>query len=310
MRRYIILKIFRKLTVFLFSVFICHCASAPELQKNSPPPVSHALEEVNDNSAKADAVDSKNNPLVSNISETLKSLGYEALGLSFETDETLLLLGKVFDSPVTHGRKIRIIYTGLQMAYDAKHQSLTISSEKDLATILSFIDRNVPKQIPDPPADSSIQSNSTPKGLSERTRDDVPANKMFKMLKKGLSKIKGKSRNFEKKQRSSKSKTRKTIPVSSPVSSTSTTVTSTTLTPATNEEKQPTPSTTLPPASQVPDSSAPQERPLVDDAPALEGIPKQQVKPNPSLQMEEQQKNEAPPLSPEEPEVQQDSEEE
>jgi hypothetical protein len=298
------LKFFRSLIVLLGSIFICCCASVPEQEKSPPSPISKVLEEVNENSPTTEAPDSKTNPLLSNISETLKGLGYEALGLSFESDETLLLLGKVFDSPLTHDRKIRIIYTGLQMDYDAKHQSLTINGEKDLATILSFIDKNVPKQIPDPPPASSIQPNSNDRlGIKDKV---VPPTKP---LKKGLSKGKVKSKNFEKKQRSSKSKTRKIIPVSSSSTSSSTTVTSTTLAPAAAEVK-PTTSTTLPPSSQVPDASLPQESPSTDDTPAAGIVPKQKAVPNTEPPMEEQQEKESSPSMPEKSEIQQNSREE
>ena len=134
-------------TVLLSSLVLMglsHCASQPTSPTQSK--ISDILEEIRPEEGSTNQVRVSDNPLVIHISAKLQSLGYEALGLQFETDGTLLLLGKIFDSPVSHERQIRIIYTGLAMSYDSKHQSLTIGESKDLGSILIFIDKNIPKR--------------------------------------------------------------------------------------------------------------------------------------------------------------------
>ena len=132
---------------FSLLFFILQCSSQiPNLNEFKP---SGALEEVKKETepfseTQAAAPD---NPLLVNINERLQSLGYEGLGLQFETDETLLLLGRIFDSPMSQNRQIKLLYTGLAMSYDPKHRSLTIGGGKDLKVILDFIDKNIPKRL-------------------------------------------------------------------------------------------------------------------------------------------------------------------
>lgn len=121
----------------------CSSESAPV---ESKPKVSGVLGEVGGEENPANSAGTATNPLVTNLNEKLQGLGYEALGLQFESDETLLLIGKVFDSAISHDRQIKIIYTGLEMSYDAKHQSLTLGGTKTLSAILSFINKNIPKR--------------------------------------------------------------------------------------------------------------------------------------------------------------------
>jgi hypothetical protein len=145
------------------------CASKPFT--NNPSKVPGVLGEVNQGGEQSQSSESKagssENLLLANINEKLKSLGYEALGLQFESDETLLLLGKVFDSPVSHNRQIRIVYTGLEMSYDIGHQSLTIGGRKDLKSILNYIQKNIPSRSSMEPVKgvtSEVKTPTSPKG--------------------------------------------------------------------------------------------------------------------------------------------------
>jgi len=145
------------------------CASKPVT--NNPSKVPGVLGEVNQGGEQSQSSESKagssENLLLANINEKLKSLGYEALGLQFESDETLLLLGTVFDSPVSHNRQIRIVYTGLEMSYDIGHQSLTIGGRKDLKSILNYIQKNIPSRSSMEPVKgvtSEVKTPTSPKG--------------------------------------------------------------------------------------------------------------------------------------------------
>ena len=139
------LKVFGLSLSLLF--FILQCSSQIPNSNESKP--SGALEEVKKESEPFSETQgaAPDNPLLVNINERLQSLGYEGLGLQFETDETLLLLGRIFDSPMSQNRQIKILYTGLAMSYDPKHRSLTIGGGKDLKVILDFMDKNIPKRL-------------------------------------------------------------------------------------------------------------------------------------------------------------------
>lgn len=134
-------------TELIITLILLGCAESPPTNVN-PSKVSGVLEEVGTEQTSLGASGAPDNPLLRNITDKLQSLGYEALGLQFENDETLLFLGSIFDSPITHDRQIRIIYTGLELSYDSKHKSLTIGGAKNLASILNFIEKNIPKRDP------------------------------------------------------------------------------------------------------------------------------------------------------------------
>ena len=123
------------LTALLFMTIFCRCASKG----------SRILEPADSDAvAKADEkeiVNSKYDELMS----VLGQLGYEGVGLQFENDSSLEFLIKLFSDPRMRDRKLRLIYTGLEMSYDARHQSLTIGGTRELEKIFAFIDKNVPK---------------------------------------------------------------------------------------------------------------------------------------------------------------------
>jgi hypothetical protein len=86
----------------------------------------------------------KPSPLLSQLLSTLKPLGYDGIGLEFESDTTLELLNRIFESPRAAGRRIKLMYTGLALSYDPKHESLTVGGTSDLEAILKYIEKNVP----------------------------------------------------------------------------------------------------------------------------------------------------------------------
>jgi len=83
-------------------------------------------------------------PTLSALLEKLRALGYEGIGLTYESEATLDLLNKVFSSPVAANRQIRSVYTGAITTYDAKPQSLTVGGTSNVPAILSFIQKKVP----------------------------------------------------------------------------------------------------------------------------------------------------------------------
>ncbi len=177
------------LVVIGWILSLTRCVSQPEnAAQPVKPKVPGVLEEVNNETSDSSKVPNSSNLLVSNLSEKLAALGYEALGLAFEEDDTLLLLGKVFDSPVAQNRNIKIIYTGLMMSYDPVYQSLTINTTQDLGSILRFIDKKVPKRTPDvtvtPQPDSSLSSDAVGSPISPETANEKPIEPLPKKIKK------------------------------------------------------------------------------------------------------------------------------
>lgn len=189
-------SILEKTALSLMLCFVLvRCSSQP-----APTPqtkVSGVLGEVKQESELVHPVENSERTaektLLVQLNEKLQSLGYEALGLQFESDETLSLLGKVFDSPLSQNKQIRIIYTGLEMSYDAKHQSLTIGGRKDLKSILNFIHKNIPNKNLSQPAKSvppEVIVPVSPKGVvrSRKTKGKKTAIKPNKKTLRNSSK--------------------------------------------------------------------------------------------------------------------------
>ena len=137
------------------------CSSQPEPQKveTEPSKVSDVLEEVKPEQPFNAPDSTQENPVLSRLTQKMQALGYEVIGLQFETNETLLLLESVFDSPVSQNRQIRIVYTGVTLSYDAKHRSLTIGGTQDTKAILKFIEKNVPLRASSP---DTLQKSPVP----------------------------------------------------------------------------------------------------------------------------------------------------
>lgn len=83
-------------------------------------------------------------PNYDRLEAMLLGMGYEPVGMQFETDANLDLITQVFSSPIAQRRKIKLVYTGLQMAYDKAAESFTIGGLTNVTSILTYIQRNVP----------------------------------------------------------------------------------------------------------------------------------------------------------------------
>lgn len=76
----------------------------------------------------------------------LKGLGYDGVGLQYESVETQNLLYALFSDPKTHDREIQLVYTGAALAYDPRYKSLTIGGSRELAVLINFIQKSVPSR--------------------------------------------------------------------------------------------------------------------------------------------------------------------
>lgn len=127
-------RMWRSALTVLFTFFV-GCAST------SPEHPSEVLEPVEDkNSFAQEAM----NPAYLQLAQVLKSLGYEPIGIQYETQPVIEVLNKVFLDPRTHNRVIALLYTGLQMSYDKSAQSLTIGGTSNISAIVAYIQKNVP----------------------------------------------------------------------------------------------------------------------------------------------------------------------
>lgn len=120
------------------AVVLSACSSSPQasgvlepLEQAQPNPVAATSEPVI-------------SPSLQKLTDRLSALGYEPVGMAYESDATLDLLFKVFSDPLVQNRRIRLVYTGLQLAYDARAESLTIGGTSDAMKILAFIKKSVP----------------------------------------------------------------------------------------------------------------------------------------------------------------------
>lgn len=85
-------------------------------------------------------------PQLERVTQLLAGLGYQGIGLDHEDEGTLSFVEAVFSSPKTRNRKIRLIYTGLQLSYDKEQESLTLGEEVPLEKTIRFIEKNVPRR--------------------------------------------------------------------------------------------------------------------------------------------------------------------
>ncbi|MCB0403983.1 MAG: hypothetical protein KDD51_04305 [Bdellovibrionales bacterium] len=115
-----------------FLIWLAACSSSGNLlekwSEEGPPTDSESL----------------NSPEFQQLSAKLDALGYQGVGLSFETPEVQKMLTQVFSDPRLVGRKIRLLYTGLAMSYDPKQASLTIGGSMKPAVIVDYIQKHVP----------------------------------------------------------------------------------------------------------------------------------------------------------------------
>jgi hypothetical protein len=141
-------------SIFLLALaLVISCSSSPPAETSEAPAeptkkeynVSPVLTPVETESEEAlSQKRSVVNPKFHEVMQLLQALGYEGLGLEYETEEVYDLLIRVFRDPLVANRQLRLVYTGLQMSYDKKHQSLTIGGLRDPIQVLVYIQKNVP----------------------------------------------------------------------------------------------------------------------------------------------------------------------
>ena len=119
---------------FLIVLCVIGCASTNT--------VSEVLTPAEDSAKAAPAPDELHRAFL----EQLQSLGYEGVGLQYETSDNFGLLQAVFRDPRVAGRRIRLVYTGMQMVYEVKAQALTIGGLRDPQAIVDYIVKNVPRR--------------------------------------------------------------------------------------------------------------------------------------------------------------------
>lgn len=73
------------------------------------------------------------------LESKLAELGYQGVGLQFEKPAVLDVLYSVFSDPRAHGRKIKLVYTGLENSYDSTHESVTLGGTTEVPVMLKFI---------------------------------------------------------------------------------------------------------------------------------------------------------------------------
>ncbi len=124
---------------FCGALWVAGCASAPD----SP---SSILEPVTENEASAPSTEAVAPHPSERLREQLSALGYQGLGMELEDPATLALLEKVFSAPEAQGLDLKLVYTGIRMQFDASQKSLTNGGTKDVAVILAFLRKSVPKR--------------------------------------------------------------------------------------------------------------------------------------------------------------------
>ncbi len=142
-------RVLNFLTIVASIVLIVSCASTPP---ETPPPSepkfnafsrSEVLEEVKEDPNALNAVEATQDPTYTKLMQLLTSLGYEGVGLQFEPKERLEFLIQLFSHPKAANRDLRLVYTGLQMFYDFKRQSLTVGGLTDINKVVAFIEKNI-----------------------------------------------------------------------------------------------------------------------------------------------------------------------
>lgn len=134
---------------FFFLVFLAAWTLLSSCASHTPtePAASGVLESDDKTTAEAPET-STHSPAFEKLTQQLKDLGYEGVGLQYESAATLALLSEVFSDSRAAGRQIKLVYTGLQMAYDSRHQSFTIGGTASAEAILGFVQKKIPARSP------------------------------------------------------------------------------------------------------------------------------------------------------------------
>lgn len=125
----------RLLNLSVFSVILVSCASS-----------SDVLTPVIDPKENLPPEETLNSPSFQKLATHLKGLGYDGVGLQYESVEVHELLYKVFSDPKTHNKQLGMIYTGVTNAYDPRYKSLTVGGSRDPQAIINFIAKSVPNR--------------------------------------------------------------------------------------------------------------------------------------------------------------------
>jgi hypothetical protein len=125
-------------------------AGLPQPGTATPEPSGGILEEVPETGSGAAAGENSANvagsPLFEQLRLQLTKLGYEGVGLEHESVEALTVLMAVFEHPDAAKRKIKRVYTGASMEYDAKAQAVTINGLDTQDKILNYLKKNIPRR--------------------------------------------------------------------------------------------------------------------------------------------------------------------
>lgn len=92
------------------------------------------------------AISTPSSPLYDQLMGMLLELGYEGIGLEHEDETTFNFMIAVFSSPKVKNKKIKYVYSGLQLSYDPEQESLTFGEDNNLTKALRFIDKKIPKR--------------------------------------------------------------------------------------------------------------------------------------------------------------------
>jgi len=118
------------------------CSSSPVVKPDIPTP-SSVLEPAD---STPPAVSTPSSPLYEQLMGMLLDLGYEGIGLEHEDEATFNFMIAVFSSPKAKNKKIKYVYSGLQLSYDPEQESLTFGEDNNLTKALRFIDKKIPKR--------------------------------------------------------------------------------------------------------------------------------------------------------------------
>ena len=135
---------------------------------STPPSASDAPHPILEPEAAKVGSEKPESATLRQLQEKLAELGYEAVGMQHEAETEHAFLLKIFSDPTTKNRKIRLLYTGLELSYDSEHESLTVGGTQDVGEVLRYIRENVPEAPPAPeptpnePADSSVNETVQP----------------------------------------------------------------------------------------------------------------------------------------------------
>lgn len=175
----------------LVASLLVSCSSTPPTEESkpipkAPPPRSSVLEEVTELDTKPELMAVTQDPTYAELMQLLTSLGYEGVGLQFESQDRLKLLIQAFSHPKVAYRNLRLLYTGTQWGYDLKHQSLTVGEAKDANQVVAFIEKNiklkpvsqrkpiVKKPLVAPPAATVTFPKKLPVDVSDKLKKQIP----------------------------------------------------------------------------------------------------------------------------------------